>query len=246
MDRSLYVAMTGAAQIMRAQAENNHNLANANTTGFKAEIAAFKSAPVQGTGYASRLNAVAEVQGWDFSHGMQMTTGRDLDVAVQGNGWIAVQAPDGGEGYTRSGDLHLNAEGLLTTASGLPIMGDGGPISVPPYAKLDIGGDGTISVTPLGQSSKTISAVGRIKLTTPDQSQLQLGPDGLMHLKNGATAEADSSVRVTAGALESSNVNPAEALAKMIDLSRQFEMQIKSIHTTDENAQAANKLLEAS
>lgn len=245
MDRSLYVAMTGAAQILRAQAENNHNLANASTTGFKAEIAALQSVPVQGNGYASRLNAVAQVDGWDFSPGVPTTTGRELDLAVQGNGWIAVQSPDGSEGYTRAGDLRLDADGLLTTARGYPVLGDGGTISVPPNAKLEIGTDGTVSVIPLGQGSKTVSAVGRIKLVAPDQKQLQLGSDGLMHLRGGGSADADASVHVMPGTLESSNVNPAEALARMIDLSRQFEMQIKSIHTTDENAQAANKLLEA-
>lgn len=244
MDRSLYVAMTGATQTMRAQAEVAHNLANANTAGFKAELSAFRSVPVLGDGERSRINAVAQGSGWDLSVGPQITTGRDLDVAVQGQGWIAVQAPDGGEGYTRAGNLQISADGLLTTATGQPVLGDGGPISVPPYTQLSIGNDGTVSVVPQGQGPATLAVVGRIKLVNPEPAQLDKGSDGLMRAAGGS-APADAGVRLASGVIESSNVNPSEQLVRMIELARQFEMQVRGIRSADDNARAATQLLQA-
>ena len=246
MDRSLYIAMTGASQILRAQAEVSHNLANASTVGFKAELSAFRDLPVLGEGLPTRLNAVARGSGYDFSSGTLSTTGRDLDVAVQGQGWIAVQSPNGGEGYTRAGNLQLTPDGVLTDARGNPVLGDGGPISLPPASHVDIGADGTISVVPLGQNPSTLATVDRIRLVNPPVDQLQQGDDGLMHLANGGSAPADANVQLASGVLEGSNVNPSTALVKMIELSRQFEMQVQAIHDADQNAQAASQLLQAS
>lgn len=245
MDRSLYVAMTGAAQIMRAQTEVSHNIANASTTGFKAELSAFKALPVLGPGMPTRINAVETGQSYDFAPGTLTTTGRSLDVAVQGQGWIAVQSPDGGEGYTRAGNLQLTPDGMLTDARGDPVLGDGGPISVPPASHISIGADGTVSVVPLGQGPDTVSSVDRIRLVNPPVDQLQQGSDGLMHMADGSDAPADASVHLASGVLEGSNVNPSTALVKMIELSRQFDMQMQSIHTADQNAQAASQLLAA-
>lgn len=245
MDRLLYVAMTGAAQTMAAQASVAHNLANANTTGFKAEMAAFQSVPVNGPGQPTRINAMSQGLGADFSPGAETSTGRDLDIAVRGQGWIAVQAADGSEGYTRAGDLRVDADGLLTTAGGLPVLGDGGPISLPPFSKLDIGSDGSIALVALGQGSTTVSTATRIKLVNPDPASLERASDGLMHVKDGGSADADDSVQVAAGALEASNVNPSESLVRMIELSRQFEMQMQSIKNVDQNAQSATRLLQA-
>jgi flagellar basal-body rod protein FlgF len=245
VDRSLYVAMTGAGQTLAAQATVAHNLANANTTGFKAELAAFESVPVTGPGLPTRINAMQQGLGADVSPGAEMATGRDLDVAVRGAGWIAVQAPDGSEGYTRAGDLRIDSEGVLTTATGMPVLGDGGPITLPPYSKLDIGSDGSLSLVPLGQSSTTVSSAGTIKLVNPDPASLERGSDGLMHVRGGGSADADASVTVAAGSLEASNVNPSEALVRMIELSRQFEMQMQGIKNADQNAQSATRLLQA-
>lgn len=246
MDRSLYLAMTGAAQILRAQTEVSHNLANASTVGFKAELSAFHGLPVLGQGLPTRINAVDGGDGYDFTPGTQSTTGRDLDVAVQGPGWIAVQSPDGGEGYTRAGNLQLTPDGMLTDARGDPVLGDGGPITLPPASHVDIGADGTVSVVPLGERPDTLVSVGRIRLVNPPAAQLQQGSDGLMHLRGGGQAPADASVQVASGVLEGSNVNPSTALVKMIELSRQFEMQIQAIHNADENARASSQLLQAS
>ncbi len=244
MDRSMYVAMTGATQTMRAQAEVAHNLANADTVGFKAQMSAFQPLTVQGPGLATRVNGVAFGEGVDLRQGGQIDTGRTLDIAVQGNGWIAVQGADGIEGYTRAGDLRLTADGMLTDARGNLVLGDGGPISVPQSTQVSIGSDGTISAIPMGQTPNTVSAVGRIKLVNPPPGDLSMGTDGLMHMAGGATANADPAVSIKSGALESSNVNPSKMLVQMIELSRQYELQVRGLKGADENAQAATKLLQ--
>ncbi|MGB3838032.1 MAG: flagellar basal-body rod protein FlgF [Rhodanobacter sp.] len=244
MDRSLYVAMTGATQMMRAQSEVAHNLANADTVGFKAQLSAFQPLVIQGPGLSTRVNGVAHGLGVDLREGGQIETGRTLDVAVQGTGWIAVQGADGSEGYTRAGELRLTPDGLLTDARGNLVLGEGGPISVPQSSQMNIGADGTVSVVPMGQSPETIAAVGRIKLVNPPVDQLALGSDGLMHLADGTTAQADPAVALKSGVLESSNVDPSQTLVQMIQLSRQYELQIRSIKSADENAQAASRLLQ--
>ena len=172
MDRFLYVAMTGASETLRMQAANNHNLANASTTGFREDLAAFQTRSVVGPGYGSRAYATAGESGWDESLGAVQNTGRDLDVAVAGQGWIAVQGPDGREAYTRAGDLRLNADGQLVNGAGHPVVGDGGPLVVPPHASLKIGADGTVSIVPLGQGPETLATVGRIKLVNPSAAAL--------------------------------------------------------------------------
>jgi flagellar basal-body rod protein FlgF len=178
MDRGLYVAMTGAKQIMQAQAVNNHNIANASTTGFRADGVAFTSEPVYGPGYASRVNAVAGDAGTDFSSGVMMNTSRPLDIAVNGKGFIAVQGADGKEAYTRAGDLQVTASGTVITATGFQVLSESGPLTVPPSNKVTIGADGTVSVVPLGLSAAAQSQVDRIKLVNPATKDLQKGPDG--------------------------------------------------------------------
>ncbi|RAO77216.1 flagellar basal-body rod protein FlgF [Dyella jiangningensis] len=246
MDRSVYVSMTGATQIMRAQEAVSHNLANASTVGFKSELTAFQSVPVLGQGSPSRINAVAQGVGQSFTQGSQINTGRPLDVSVHGAGWIAVQAPDGSEAYTRAGDLQLTADGGLVDARGNPVMGGSGPITIPPAAEVSIGSDGTISSVPLGQGPNSVTTLDRIKLVNPDAAQLVQGSDGLMHVAGGGTADADPTVTVASGVLEGSNVNPSAELVKMIALSRQYDMQVKSIKASEDNADSANKLLQAS
>jgi flagellar basal-body rod protein FlgF len=246
MDKLLYVAMSGAKETLRAQAANNHNLANASTTGFKADLSAFQSRAVTGPGYASRVYATDADIGWDSAAGSQQATGNVLDIAVNGSGFIAVQDPTGNEAYTRAGDLHVDPSGQLMTATGLPVMGDNGPISVPPYSSIAVAKDGTISIVPQGGQANSMAIVGRIKLVNPPTSTLQRGADGLFHSTSPAPVEADASTTITSGALESSNVNIASAMVNMIELARQFDMQIKSLHSADENAQSATKLLQSS
>ena len=243
MDRFLYISMTGAKETLRAQTVNNHNLANASTTGFRADLSAFQSRAVAGSGYQSRAYATNATVGWDQSQGSLMSTGRDLDVGIQGPGWIAVQGPDGREAYTRAGDLRIDPSGLLQNGAGLQVMGEGGPISVPPHTSLLIGGDGTISIVPVGQGPETTSQVGRIKLVNPPVETLVRGEDGLFRTNDGTDAPPDANVRVTTGVLESSNVNIADAMVNMIELSRHFDLQVKAMRTAEENAAASAQLL---
>ncbi len=243
MDRSLYVAMTGAKQIMQAQAINNHNIANLSTIGFRADAVSFASAPIYGPGYATRVNAVAGDAGTDFSSGVMENTGRDLDVAVNGNGFIAVRGTDGVEAYTRAGDLRVTPTGALTTASGLPVLSDSGPLVIPPSTTVSIGGDGTVSVVPQGSAPFAVTQVDRIKLVNPPTKDLQKGTDGLLRLKAGGKAKSDDTVSITSGMLESSNVNAAQSLISMIELQRLYEFQIKSINSTDQDEQSAERMM---
>ena len=243
MDELIYVAMTGAKQVEYAQTINSNNLANISTTGFRADLHSFSSIPIEGPGVDSRVNAVVDSYGTDFSKGPIANTGRSLDVAIQGDGFIAVQAPDGSEAYTRSGDLRVEPGGLLSTGAGHLVMGDGGPVALPPSVSLLIGGDGTISVQPLGAGPETLTIADRIKLANPDTSLLEKGSDGLFYMADGTIADADASVKVTGGALEQSNVNVAKTLVNMIELARLYEMQINVIKTAQENADTAAQVM---
>jgi flagellar basal-body rod protein FlgF len=246
MDKLLYVAMSGAKETLRAQAANTHNLANSSTTGFKADLSAFQSRAVTGPGYASRVYATDATVGWDHAVGSQEQTGNPLDLAIHGQGFFAVQDANGNEAYTRAGDLHVDPTGQLLTATGLPVMGDNGPISVPPSTAITVGGDGTISVVPLGQSPQTAANVARIKLVNPALDTLQRGADGLFRTASGTPAEADAATTVSSGSLESSNVDLASCMVNMIELSRRFDLQIKALHTADEDGAASAKLLQSS
>ena len=243
MDRMLYVAMSGAKNAMQAQATNSHNLANANTVGFKADLDVFADKHVYGPGHPTRAYTQDERAGTDFNAGSLMTTGRGMDVAIKGQGWLAVQGPDGGEAYTRAGDLRVNSAGVLTNGAGRVVLGEGGPIAIPPAEKVDIAADGTISIVPAGEGPQNVAALDRIKLVNPPTDQLEKGKDGLFRLANEEQAEADAGVQLVSGALESSNVNPVDAMVKMIEYSRMFETQSKMLKTADENDSASNRLL---
>jgi flagellar basal-body rod protein FlgF len=245
MDKLLYIAMSGARETLRAQAANNHNLANASTTGFKADLSAFQARAVTGPGYASRVYATNSTVGWDDSAGPMLATGNPLDIAVHGPGYIAVQDVTGNEAYTRAGDLHVDQSGQLLTASGRPVMGDNGPISVPPSTSVTVAPDGTISIVPLGQTIQSSAAEGRIKLVNPPANSIQRGVDGLYHSTDGNPAPADAATTIASGTLESSNVNLASAMVNMIELARHFDMQIKGLQSADQNAQSATKLLQS-
>jgi flagellar basal-body rod protein FlgF len=237
--------MSGAKQTLLAQTANANNLANTQTAGFKSDLEQFRSQPVFGAGYPTRVYAMTERPGTDLSHGAMQTTGRDLDVAINGEGFIAVQGADGKEAYTRAGDLHVTPEGLLQTGAGLQVLGQGGPIAIPPSEKLTIGGDGTISIIPMGTgNATTLIEVDRIKLVNPALDNLEKLNDGLLHTKDGKPLAADANVKLAAGVLEGSNVNPINAMVDMIELARNFELQTKVMKNVDENAGASAKLMQ--
>lgn len=243
MDRLLYISMTGAAQNMRAQQTISNNLANVSTTGFQADLDAYKSLALNGDGFDSRVFNQHYRSGVDFQKGSMLNTGRELDAAIQGEGLIAVQAKDGSESYTRAGDFRVDQNGFLTTGTGLMVLGEGGPVSIPPYQKLDIGSDGSISVVALGQTADSVTIVDRIKLVKPELDQLKKGSDGLLKMNGDAPAEADASVRLVSGTLESSNVNAVTELVSLLDNSRQFELHIKMMKTAEETDESSTKLM---
>lgn len=243
MDRYLYIAMTGAKHALQAQQVNNHNLANANTPGFRADLSALLSRPVTGPGYPSRVYSVATTLGSSLASGRIITTGRDLDVAITGKGWLAVQARDGTEAYTRRGDLQIGSGGLLQTGAGELVLGNGGPVAIPPARQVTIGQDGTITIIPIGAPDNAAVVLDRLRLVNPPPAALHKGDDGLFHLKNGGTAAADAGVRMVSGALESSNVNTVDALVNMIDNARNFEIYVKLMESAKSNDEAGQRLL---
>jgi flagellar basal-body rod protein FlgF len=246
MDRLIYTAMTGAKHIMEQQATTSHNLANATTTGFRAQLDSFRSVPVVSDGLPTRTFVVDATVGSDFSAGPIQQTGRNLDVAVQGDGWIAVQRADGSEGYTRHGSLRLNENGVLQTQSGLNVMGDGGPIAIPPDVIVTIGKDGTISSVNSGGAPGAVNVLGRLKLVNPPAESLVRGDDGLFGLTNGNPAQADANVSVLGGALEGSNVNVVDSMVSMISLARQFELHMNMLKNAENNATKADQFLSLS
>ncbi len=243
MDRLIYTAMTGAKHVFMQQAGTANNLANASTIGFKAQEHRFRAVPVLSEAMPTRAFTVDASVSDVFDEGPLMFTGRNLDVAVQGRGWLAVQLPDGSEAYTRAGSLDVDVTGLLQTKSGYNVAGDGGPITVPPDNRVEIAPDGTISVVPTFGTPNIANAIGRLKLVNPPEADLVRGADGLFRLRDGQAAPADERVRVASGVLEGSNVNVTDAMVNLISLSRQFEMQVKMLQTADTNAQRADQLL---
>jgi flagellar basal-body rod protein FlgF len=238
MDRMIYLSMSGAKAAMQRQDVLAHNLANASTPGFRAELAAFRAVPVAGDGASTRVYALESTPGYSDAPGVVTATGRKLDVAVQGQSWLSVQALDGTEAYTRAGAMELSPDGTLVTRAGLPVIGDGGPIQIPPNSEVQIGSDGTVSA--IGANGRA-TPVGRLKLVTPE-APLTRGTDGLFRAPDG-DLPADATARVQDGALEGSNVSAVETMVAMIGAARQFEMQMKMLQTAEQNEKSASQLL---
>ena len=241
MDRMIYLSMSGAKATMQRQETLANNLANVSTVGFRAELAAFRAVPVQGSGASTRVYALESTPGYDATPGQVTATGRNLDVAMKGAAWLAVQALDGTEAYTRGGSLDVNAEGNLVTTSGLTVLGDGGPINVPPDNAVSIATDGTVSATAANGRS---TSIGKLKLVTPE-GPLERGTDGLFRAADGDLS-ADATAQVQDGALEGSNVSAVETMVSMISAARQFEAQMKMLSTAESNEKAAAQLLSVS
>lgn len=245
MDKMIYTAMTGAKQILYQQAVVAHNLANLNTNGYREEAAAFRALPVQGDGLATRVPVIDTITGSNMTPGAIQQTGRDLDVAIQGPGWLAVEARDGSEAYTRNGSFEISAEGILQTRAGLNVMSVGGPILIPANHSVTIARDGTVSAVPQGGALNNVLVVGRLKLVNPPDAELSKGPDGLFRTRDGVPPDASQDVALVARALEGSNVNAVEAMVSMIALARAFEMQMKLLQNAEANAKSADRLLAA-
>lgn len=243
MDKLIYTAMSGAKNMFERQAAIAHNLSNAVSTGYRAEEHRLRAVPVRSEALPTRVFAVDASVANDFTPGPLTQTGRSLDVAVQGQGWIALAMPDGTEAYTRNGSLEVNVNGVLQTKNGIPVQGDGGPISIPPDNEISIGKDGLISLKPTSGAQNTVTQVGTLKLVNPPEADLVRGADGLFRLRGGDAAPVDPNVQVVSGYLEGSNVNVVDQLVAMISLQRQFETQLKLLSTAEQNDRAAAQIL---
>lgn len=246
MDKMLYVSMTGAQNNTLGLRAHANNLANVSTSGFRRDFEQARSMPLFGETYPARVFAMTERPATDFRPGSLQETGRDMDVAIGGKGWIAVQAPDGSEAYVGTASLNIDALGVLRTGNGLPVMGNAGPIAVPPEQKVEIGQDGTISIRALGEDPNALAQVDRIKLVNPDPKSMEKGTDGLIRVKGQPAVEADATVQVTSGFLEASNVNAVEEMTAILSLSRQFELSVKMMRTAEDNSSAMARVLQIS
>jgi flagellar basal-body rod protein FlgF len=247
MDRMIYIGMTGAKQALEQQASVANNMANVSTPGFRAQLNSFRAIPVVGDELATRTFVTAITPGADMRAGPLMTTGRPLDVAIRGEGWLTVMMPDGGEAYTRVGNLQVGADGQLQTMAGRPLIGDGGGLVVPPGASVTVTDSGQVIAQAPGDAATGAAEVGVLKLVNPPAADLERSEDGLFRMRSGAAApQADPGVSLRSGVLEGSNVNPVEAMVAMISNARRFEMQMKTLQTAETNDQQANKLLASS
>ncbi|MDA3398628.1 flagellar basal body rod protein FlgF [Pseudomonas aeruginosa] len=247
MDKMLYVSMSGASQNTLAMRAHANNLANISTSGFRRDFEQARSMQVFGDSFPARVFAMSERPGTDFSHGSLQETGNEL--AIDGDGFVAVQAPDGSEAYVRTAGMHIDALGMLRTGDGLPVLGNGGPIAVPPEEKVEIGQDGTISIRALGENPNVVAVVDRIKLVNPNLKQMEKGTDGLLHYKPQPGEQAplaDANVKVVSGFLESSNVNAVEEMTAILSLSRQFELHVKMMRTAEDDSAAMARVLQIS
>lgn len=245
MDRLVYTAASGLKAHMASQAAIANNIANVNTTGYRADRVVFDRLSVTGPGFEARVPASEQVIDADRKSGAMMQTGRPLDVAVSGDAWIAVQAPDGSEAYTRRGDLSVNASGVLETGDGHPVMGSGGPITLPPYQKVSIGSDGSVSFVPQGSTDGAAQVIDTIKLVSTKGTETAKGLDNLLYVKGGGVLPQDMEAQVTGGALEGSNVDMTQALVDMIENQRAYEVQanlLKEAKNMDESSASVMRM----
>ena len=248
MDKLVYTAATGLHARMAAQAAIANNMANASTTGFRADRVVFDQIQVKGGGakWEARSPTASEVIDADRDPGVMQSTGRPLDVAMNGRDtWLAVQAADGGEAYTRRGDLEVAPSGVLQTGDGFVVQGQSGPITLPPYSALSIGADGTVSIIPQGGDAKNPTVIDRLKLVSAKGTDTVKGIDNLLKVRGGGALPDDLDAQVTSGSLEGSNVNMTQTLVDMIENQRAYEVQAKLMSeakTMDESSASVMRL----
>jgi len=243
VDKLLYVAMSGASQNSLALRAHANNLANVATSGFRRDFEQARAMPVYGDGFPARAYAMSERPATDFASATLQETGNSMDVAIRGDGWLAVQAKDGSEAYVRCASLIIDPLGQLRTQSGLPVLGNGGPIAIPPHQSLEIGQDGTISIRPSGSGASALAQIDRLKLVKTDNRELKKGLDGLIRRKDGEELPADGEVQVTSGFLESSNVNAVAEMTSILALARQFELSVKMMKSAEDDDAALAQIM---
>lgn len=244
MEPILYKATHGAHVSFDSQTIMSHNLANINTPGFKADLLQAEKQQTD-LGASKSSNEPSRSHAINFAHGEIMTTGRDLDVAIPGEGWFAVQGKNGQEMYTRAGNFQINSEGQLITATGQLVLGDGGPISIPPSEGMEIASDGTISIVPVGAAPNELAVLDRIKMVSIEGKNLTKNEEGLMQVNNGVKPKTDGNISLMHGALEGSNVSAVDMMVRMISAGREFEGHMKIMQTVEDNGQKLTQLLQS-
>ena len=243
MDRLIYIAMNGAKSTLERQAVVSNNMANASTTGYRAAVQAFRALPVVGPGAPTRTFVVDSTPGWDTRAAPIVKTGRALDVAVRDEGWMVVMGRDLREAYTRAGDLQISRSGQLQRREGRNVMGEGGPLTIPPNSDDTIGSDGTVSTVPDDTTPNAVSIIGRIKLVNPAARTLERSDDGLFRVKGGGPVLPDPNVKLEPGALEGSNVSMVDSLVEMISNAREYDLQVKLIQTAETNSKQWGQIM---
>ncbi|MEM0955697.1 MAG: flagellar basal body rod protein FlgF [Pseudomonadota bacterium] len=234
MDRFVYIAAAGARQTQLAQAVNAHNLANASTTGFKQDLISAETLYVNGSGQSTRAYNMVTGSAADLGQGTLQQTGRDLDIAINGPGWFVFQGEGGVEGLTRRGDLRIDEFGQLVNGAGQIMMGEAGPVALPPFSNITIGSDGTVSIVPLGEAPNAVAVLDRLKLVNPPESIIRKDSAGELQTIDGEPLFSDATLRLVTGTLEASNVNSISAMVRMIELSREFEQHMKMVQVGEE------------
>ena len=234
MDRMIHLNLRAMQGVLNRQTAIAHNMSNADTTGFKAEIVTAQAKYLEGEGLQSRATVNEYVLTADLNPGAVKETGRPLDIAIGGQGMLAVQAPNGDEGYTRRGDLMMTESGLVTTGDGHPVLGEGGPLTLPPADSVRIAEDGGVWIVPAGGNPNQPQQVDRLRIVSTAGSEVVKGEDTLFRVKNGGVLPSNPDARLRSGALEGSNVNMTEALVDMIETSRAYETQVKLLTTAKE------------
>ena len=246
MDRLIYSSLAAMRGAMARQATIANNLANVNTVGFRGEFTSAEAEWLRGSGLNGRATMSQDVTGANMTAGAVQATGRDLDIALNGDALLTVQASDGSEAYTRRGDLQLSDSGLLTTGDGMPLLGASGPITLPPADSVSIGKDGQIWIVPQGGDPKSPQSVDTIKLVSAQGSTIKKGLDGLFHVAGGGSLPSDPDATLTSKSIEGSNVNASATLVDMIDASRSWEAQIKMLTTAQDMDKSASALMQIS
>ncbi len=242
MDRLLYTSLSAMRAAQSRQTATANNIANANTPGFRADMAATQALWLRGAA-ESRATASEEVLAADMRAGTVVATGRALDVAANGDAMFVVQSTDGEEAFARRGDFQLSDSGLLTTGDGHPVMGNGGPITLPPADSIAIDAQGRISIVPTGGDPTQPQEVAQLRLVTPGGSDAVKGLDNLFRVRGGGALPDDPDARVRSGHLEGSNVSTTQALVDMIEASRSWDTQLKLIADARDNDAATADLM---
>ena len=254
MDRLIYTAVSGMNASMLRQRMIASNMANAQTIGFRAETMQFTpqtlTNPQDGASLEVRSMTSGVVRGATMKAGPLTQTGRELDLAMAGDALLTVQSPDGGEAYTRRGDLSVSASGLVQNGDGRPVIGENGPVTVPLGSRIAIAPDGSVMASNPQAPDQPPIKIERLKLANWRGSLIEKDLTGLFRVPaaNGVSGvlPLDEDARVQVGALEQSNVDPSQVLVEMLEAQRLYDMRTKLVATAKQLDESGAQLMRIS